>query len=115
MRPYWFFTFVVLNTLLPFLFLLVIVIAWLAVDFRLVVVGVEIARIRAVAHIHDEFAWEEQSMAYFGTARDKKSHDHDVGEKAKNHRFRLSGAFWRVNGKLGLREIADHRLGILLS
>jgi hypothetical protein len=50
----------------------------LAVDFRLVVVGVEVARIRPVAHIHDEFAWEEQSMAYFGTARDKKGHDYDV-------------------------------------
>ena len=48
-------------------------------------------------------------MAYFGTTPDKKSHDHDVGEKAKNHGFRLSGAFWRVNGKLGLREIADPR------
>ena len=54
-------------------------------------------------------------MAYFGTTRDKKSHDHDVGEKAKNHAARLSGAFWRVNGKLGLREIADHRPGILLN
>ena len=39
-------------------------------------------------------------MAYFGKARDKKSHDHDVGEKAKNHACRLSGAFCRVNGKL---------------
>ena len=44
-------------------------------------------------------------MAYFGTTRDKKSHDHDVGEKAKNHGFRLSGAFWRVNAKLALREM----------
>ena len=52
-------------------------------------------------------------MAYFGTARDKKSHDYDVGEKAKSHPVRLSGAFWRVNGKLGLRKIADHRPGIL--
>ena len=43
-------------------------------------------------------------MAYFGTTRDKKSHDHDVGEKAKNHGFRLSGAFWRVNGKLGVSK-----------
>ena len=32
----------------------VFVIAWLAVDFRLVVVGVEVARIRPIAHIHDE-------------------------------------------------------------
>ena len=32
----------------------VIVVAWLAVDLRLVVVGVEIARIGTVAHIHDE-------------------------------------------------------------
>jgi hypothetical protein len=46
-------------------------------------------------------------MAYFGTTRDKKSHDHDVGEKAKNHGFRLSGAFRRVKEKLGLRRIAD--------
>jgi hypothetical protein len=45
-------------------------------------------------------------MAYFGTTRDKKSHDDEVAEKAKNHAARLAGAFWRVNGKLGLREIA---------
>ena len=32
----------------------VFVIAWLAVDFRLVVVGIEVARIRPVAYIHDE-------------------------------------------------------------
>src|SRR4029077_14178754 len=80
---------------------------------RLVVVGIEIARIRAVADIHDEFAWEEQCMAYFGTTRDKKSHDHDVGEKANDHAARLSGAFRRVNGKLDLREIADRPPGIL--
>ena len=54
-------------------------------------------------------------MAYFGTTRDKKSHDHDVGEKTKSHPVRLSGAFRRVNGKLRLREIADHRPGILLN
>ena len=30
------------------------VITWLAVDFRLVVVGVEVTRIGSVAHIHDE-------------------------------------------------------------
>ena len=91
----------------------VFVIAWLAVDLRLVVVGVEVARIRTVADIHDEFAWEEQSMAYFGTTPDKKSHDHDVGEKAKDHPVGLTGAFCRVKEKLGLRRIADHRPGIL--
>jgi hypothetical protein len=48
----------------------------LAVDLRLVVVGIEVARLRPVAHIHDEFAGEEQGMAYFGTADDKKSHDY---------------------------------------
>jgi len=47
-------------------------------------------------------------MAYFGTARDKKSHEHDVGEKAKNHPLRLTGAFRRVKEKLGPRKIADH-------
>jgi hypothetical protein len=52
-------------------------------------------------------------MAYFGTARDKKSDNYDVGEKAKSHPVRLAGAFRRVNGKLGLRRIADHRPGIL--
>jgi hypothetical protein len=46
-------------------------------------------------------------MAYFGTTRDKKSHDQDVGEKAKNHPCRLTGAFRRVKEKLGLRRIAD--------
>ena len=46
----------------------VFVIAWLAVDFRLFKVGMEVARIKAVAHIHDEFG-----MAYFGTGRDKKA------------------------------------------
>ena len=51
------------------------VITWLTVDFRLVVVGVEVARIRPVAHIHDEFAWEKQSTAYFGTTRDKNGQD----------------------------------------
>ena len=30
------------------------VIAWLAIDFRLVVIGVEVARIGSVAHVHDE-------------------------------------------------------------
>jgi hypothetical protein len=54
-------------------------------------------------------------MAYFGTTPDKKSRDYDIGQKAKNHAFRLSGAFWRVKEKLGLREIADHRLGILFN
>lgn len=53
----------------------VFLITWLAVDFRLVVVGVEVAGIRPVAHIHDEVAGEEQGMAYFGTAGNKKSHD----------------------------------------
>ena len=48
-------------------------------------------------------------MAYFGKARDKKSHDYDVGDKAKSHSVRLSGAFRRVNGKLGLRKFADYR------
>src|SRR5207248_10101583 len=36
-------------------------------------------------------------MADFGTGRDKKSHDYDVGKKAKDHAVRLSGAFRRVN------------------
>ena len=52
-------------------------------------------------------------MAYFGTTPDKKSHDQDVGEKAKNHPVRLTGAFRRVKENLGLHEIADHRPGIL--
>jgi hypothetical protein len=82
----------------------VFVIAWLAVDFRLVEVRIEVARIRPVAHIH-----RESGMAYFGKARDKKSHDYDVGDKAKSHPVRLSGAFRRVNGKLGLRKFADYR------
>jgi hypothetical protein len=47
----------------------------LAVDLRLVVVGVEVARIRPIAYIHDEVAGEEQGMAYFGPAGDKKSYD----------------------------------------
>jgi hypothetical protein len=68
---------------------------------------------RAVADIHDEFTREQQSTAYFGTTRDKKSYDHDVCEAAKNHAVRLSGAFRRVKEKLGLRKIADHRPGIL--
>jgi hypothetical protein len=50
-------------------------------------------------------------MAYFGTGRDKKSHDHDVGKEAKNHAVRLSGAFRRVNEKLRLRKIADYSTG----
>jgi len=41
----------------------VFVIAWLPVDFRLIVIGVEIARIRPIAHIHNEFAGEDQGMA----------------------------------------------------
>jgi hypothetical protein len=32
-------------------------------------------------------------MAYFGTGRDKKSHDYDVGKEAENHAIRLAGAF----------------------
>ena len=39
-------------------------------------------------------------MAYFGTTPAEESHDHDVGEKAKNHPCRLSGASWRVKEKL---------------
>jgi hypothetical protein len=52
-------------------------------------------------------------MAYFGTTRDKKSYDQDVGEKAKSHPVRLTGAFRRVKEKLRLRKIADHRPRIL--
>jgi len=55
----------------------VFVIAWLAVDFRLVVVGIEVARIGPIAHIHGEPA-EVQSMAWFGKARDNKSQDYQV-------------------------------------
>ena len=54
-------------------------------------------------------------MAYFGITPGKKSRDHDIGQKAKNHAFRLSGAFWRVKEKLSLSEIANHRLEILLN
>ena len=54
------------------------VIAWLAVDFRLIVVRVEIARIGPIAHVHHEFAGKDQSMAWFGKARDKKSHDYNL-------------------------------------
>ena len=54
------------------------VIARLAVDFRLVVVRVEVAWIRPVAYIHDESVGEDQGMAYFGIARDKKTDDYDV-------------------------------------
>lgn len=52
-----------------------------------------------VAHIHDKLAWQKQGMAYLRTARDKKSHNHEVGEKTKSHAVRLSRAFRRVNGK----------------
>ncbi len=41
----------------------VFVIAWLAVDFRLVEIGVEVARIGPIAYVDDEFAGEDQSMA----------------------------------------------------
>jgi hypothetical protein len=49
----------------------------LAVDLRLVVVGVEVARVRPIAHIHNEVTGKEQGMAYFGTTGDKKSNDYD--------------------------------------
>jgi hypothetical protein len=52
-------------------------------------------------------------MADFGTGRDKKSHDYDVAKEATDHAVRLSGAFRRVNDKLRLRKIPDHRPGIL--
>src|SRR5690349_7998976 len=55
----------------------VFVIAWLAVDLRLIEVGVEVARIRPVADIHDESA-QIESMAYFGKARKSKSHDYHL-------------------------------------
>src|SRR5262249_7715813 len=74
----------------------VFVIARLAVDFRLVEVGIEIARIGPVAHIHDESVAENQGMAYFGTGRCKKSHYHDHQKKAQSHPCRLTGAFRRV-------------------
>ena len=86
----------------------VLVIAWLAVGFWLVVVGVEVARIRPVAYVHDEFAREQQSTTYFGTTSDKKSYDHGVAEKAQGHAARVSGAFRRVKEKLRLRETVDH-------
>jgi len=53
------------------------VIARLPVDFRLVEVRVEVARIGSVAHIHGEPA-EVQSMAWFGKARDNKSQDYQL-------------------------------------
>ena len=52
-------------------------------------------------------------MAYSGTTPGKKSHDHDVGEKAKSHAARLSETFRQVKEKLGLRKMAGHRPGIL--
>jgi hypothetical protein len=58
----------------------------LAINFTLVEVRVEVARIRPVAHVHDKSA-EIHSMAYFCTARGEKSDDYDVGEKAKSHPF----------------------------
>jgi hypothetical protein len=85
----------------------------LAVDFGLIEVGVEVTRIGPIAHIHDEFVWEDQSMAYFGTGRDKKSHDYYVREGAKSHPVRLAGAFRGVKGKSGLRKATDRRPGIL--
>jgi hypothetical protein len=56
----------------------VFVIAWLALDFRLVVVGIEVARIGSIAHIHGKFAGDDQSMACFRIACDKKSHDYHL-------------------------------------
>ena len=51
----------------------VLVIAWLTIDLRLIEVGIEIARVRPVAHVNREPVREERSsLAYFGT-RDKKS------------------------------------------
>ncbi len=79
----------------------VFVIAWLAVDFRLVVVGVEVARIWSVANIHDELAWEERSMAYFGTTPNNNSHNHNVGDTAKNHGCRSISSVLASQRKLG--------------
>jgi hypothetical protein len=73
------------------------VIAGLPVNFRLVVVRVEVAWIRPIAYIHDR---GEQCMAYFSTDRHKKSQDYDLCDKAKSHAARLSRAFRRVKGKL---------------
>ena len=97
-----------LEHFLPFVFLVCRrVIAWLAIDFRLVVIGIEVTRIWAVAHIHGKFAREKQRMAYFDTTSAENSEDQDVRETAENHPARLSGAFHRVKDKLGLRKIAD--------
>jgi len=52
-----------------------VIIARLAVDFRLVVVGIEDARVRVIFHINDRFIRGEQNIAQLGTARTKKSHD----------------------------------------
>jgi hypothetical protein len=46
-------------------------------------------------------------MAYFDTTAAENSQDQHVGETAKNHPARLSGAFHRVKENLGLRRIAD--------
>ena len=46
-------------------------------------------------------------MAYFDTTPAENSQDQDVGETAKNHPARLSGAFRRVKEKLGPRRIVD--------
>src|SRR3954447_17045122 len=69
------------------------VITWLAVAFRLVVVRVKVTRMRPVAHVHDQFSRDQQRMAYLGTTADKNSQEHDMGETAKHHAARLSGAF----------------------
>ena len=46
-------------------------------------------------------------MAYFDTTTAENSQDQHVGETAKNHPARLSGAFCRVKEKLSLHKIAD--------
>jgi hypothetical protein len=50
-------------------------------------------------------------MGCSATAHDKKGNDQNPREIERNHFFRLSKTFRRVNGKLGVRKMADASTG----
>jgi hypothetical protein len=72
----------------------------LTVDFRLVVIRIEIAWIGPVAYIYNEFAWNAGSLACVGAAGGKKSHNDHLHARTGNHVLRLTRAFCPVNAKL---------------
>lgn len=75
----------------------VFVIPWLAIDFRLIEIRIEVARVRAITYVYDESIRENRSSTYCGTIHRKPRYDQKQREASNTHFFRLTGAFRAVN------------------